>query len=52
MADKLAAKGGPTAIEPVAELSAADIRVMLAQLGDMANALDTANRNDLAQLYA
>ncbi|TCC07732.1 hypothetical protein [Kribbella soli] len=50
-ADKRAAEVGPKAVDPVPQLTADDIRALVTQLGDMAKALDLADRNDLAELY-
>lgn len=50
-ADKRAAEAGLKAVDPVPQLTADDIRAVVTQLADMANALDRADRNDLAELY-
>lgn len=49
--DKRAAEAALAAIEPAQRLTADDIRKMLSELGDMAKVLDSANREDLAELY-
>lgn len=51
VAEKRAAQAGLTAIDPVPRLTAGDMCAMVTHLGDMANALDRADRNDLAELY-
>lgn len=51
VAEKRAAEAGLAAIEPLPKLTAADVRAMIAHLGDMTKALGRANSEDLAQLY-
>jgi hypothetical protein len=48
--DKRAAEAALAAIEPNQQLTG-DIRKMITELGDMARVLDTADREDLAELY-
>ncbi|TCM34420.1 hypothetical protein EV648_1273 [Kribbella sp. VKM Ac-2568] len=50
-ADKRAAEAGLKAVDPVPQLTADGSRAVVTQLGDMAKALDRADRNDLAELY-
>ncbi|GAA3114247.1 hypothetical protein JOF29_003706 [Kribbella aluminosa] len=50
-ADKRAAEVGLKVVDPVPQLTADDIRTMVTQLGDMAKALDLADRHDFAELY-
>jgi hypothetical protein len=50
VADKRAAEAGLKTVDPVPQLIADDIRAMVTHLGDMAKALDRADRNDLAEL--
>jgi hypothetical protein len=51
VAEKRAADAGLTALDPAPQLTPGDIRAMVTQFGDMAKALDLADRNDLAELY-
>ncbi|MEV6283762.1 recombinase family protein [Kribbella sp. NPDC051770] len=49
--DKRAAEAAMAAIQPAQRLTAGDVTKMIAELGDMARVLDSADREDLAELY-
>jgi hypothetical protein len=49
--DKRAAEAALAAIEPSQRLTGEDIRKTITELGDMARVLDSADREDLADLY-
>jgi hypothetical protein len=49
--DKRAAEAALAAIEPSQQLTGDDIRKMITELGDMARVLDSADGEDLAELY-
>ncbi|GAA1521963.1 hypothetical protein [Kribbella lupini] len=49
--DGVEAEAALAAIEPTQRLTGDDIRKMITELGDMARVLDSASREDLAELY-